>query len=84
MINGSTLELNLKFVGDKKTFLPFFCHGPVASYPEIFLGLIASCPGFSYVQPADNGNLNSHPGTEQWPRQTTSGDLVMSLQLVFA
>ena len=24
------------------------------------------------------------PGTEQWPRQTTSGDLVVSLQLVLA
>ena len=23
-----------------------------------------------------NGKLNSRPGTEQWPRQTTSGDLV--------
>ena len=31
-----------------------------------------------------NGNLNSRPGIEQWPRQTTSGDLVVSLQLVFA
>ena len=31
-----------------------------------------------------NGNLNSRPGTEQWPRQTTSGDLIVYLQLVFA
>ena len=34
-----------------------------------------------HIKPRKNGNLNSRPRTEKWPRQTASGDLGVLLQL---
>ena len=44
----------------------------------------ASANGLGTIKTSKKWQFQSRPRTEQWPRQTASGDLVVFLQLVFA